>query len=1715
MMTVAEYNSKVQELDELEAELTQLEKDKLGGTMPTDPTQLSGIGTSTQPRTQEEWDNLPANPETGYVPPPPLEQPPVAAQPSQSLPMMSAHEPASGLGGTNVSLSGREVKKPTMNSLSDLTGVMVGDTEKQGMVENIARDAAVQIMGLTPVGVAQLIEGLTTDPLGNLGGMGKSIAETYDRFFRSGVLHDPAATLELSQELSKRPFSELMNLVMPLGLVVGGKAIAGKFKGKPVVPEVTPTELPLDLQKPTIPVEPPPQTAPVEAKAITPPVETPKPEMPVEPPTKPVVAPQEARALETPATAEASLQPAVPEAGMKRPVRNQEILDAVTRKLNDGEPVILSTHLKSWKITKPEHLRVNKAGELQIIRGKNWDTISEGYAENLAKQTGLKPIDRFAGMDEIIDYSTPDPALKAIGGKQAVNQETNFQKGDRVYFQTENLRKPHRGRIADIIKLPGQPVKYQIFTMTASKDTYFVTADKLKLPTKTIRLREYHAAFAEVPKAERAKVKVDAKLFDELLQEHYEIIDPTNEAPGVFQTVRDQTGKEFAGMSASLDRYRELAADALGVKDFYNPVERAKALPKLEKFIESKKVDLPAAVKSSSPMTDDRFAVSAVGKKVNMAELDAKVGDKIKLQDNDWYDIEPSDTPGNFKLKDGRTLEIDDTFEAIDVKQIARRELKYEKTTAGDQGLLAGTEGRTVPTGTLKTVGGKVNAPINQGDVFNPDKIAVGNLPQDQVNMFGKQAADAGKVTETGITKAVAAVPELSFLDKIEASARERLAGRQGKTSLGALGDPKAALDLTDHAVIGAVKLARGTIKFADWSAEMLKEFGDEIKPHLQKIWRQSRQFHEKIKAGEDPIGTSVAVTEKAPVEVPKPESNLVSLRKRDAEKIYEDLTGQKMNPTEKRGWDEDYAKVETEGIDKDIHSILRTAAENHRPISSTEHVAAVKRLVDLKNEIIDATAQKEATRVIDLVDQQREFLEDVAASRSEWGRSGAIGKLGIDKTTKTIGMVLDAVRESKGSKLTPGDVTRFTDQHNRIVELEKQLDAERVNSAKVTLERDKAIAGRVAEVEIRKAKIQERTVALKDKLVAERATLEKQLAEMGNRTSFIVGPPPDAMYVAGKIAVNLFKEGATSLQEVVTKMRDKFPDMTERDVWDALEARSPEAQARASSEVTRRIREGRKEARLLSEIDDLEQGIVKERSSGKSINESARTRELRKRVTELRKSVYNSNLSSEQLGRAVEALNKLQDQLANHSLALKKNRGQTPPDLADIRKQADVVRREMKAEDALADLEEQKRTGDYKIPIRKKPFVTPELERLQIKLRRERRLQTQAIEAMRKKSRSEKVRGILKDITQIPRAAITGPDWSGLRQNVVQVFSHPIRGGQGFGKAVHSFFSKYTNEQIKNAIEESPNIQKYEQMKLAILDRDETFNAKLLEKIPLAGEPFKAGNRHMTTWGNVIRTMRADDMIAKYPNLTKAELEAFGYWFNVSTGIGDISGLGPAAKAVSEVFFSPKLASSRPQALNALWKYRHLPRVRAEIAKDLVKFVGVGTGMIYTVAKLTGTSIETDPDSPDWGKIRIGKTSFDIWGGFQQWARLVARIGKQGARSVGLIDGEDIDPLDLVWQFTSYKFAPNVTILRELLTGKTAVGEPTKAIGVDLDNTTARALTTLFIQDIRDAYKEEGLGRALVVAPVTYLGIGVNTYDRTKQQRRKRIEENRKKLKK
>ena len=109
--------------------------------------------------------------------------------------------------------------------------------------------------------------------------------------------------------------------------------------------------------------------------------------------------------------------------------------------------------------------------------------------------------------------------------------------------------------------------------------------------------------------------------------------------------------------------------------------------------------------------------------------------------------------------------------------------------------------------------------------------------------------APVGGATDTGTSGAQASAPNLrQRLDTAEANASQKLQKKLSKKGLTAGVDPS---DFPLLAELGAIKLARKALNFADFSRELLTEAGqvgadyaESLKPHLQKLYEDAKTIH-------------------------------------------------------------------------------------------------------------------------------------------------------------------------------------------------------------------------------------------------------------------------------------------------------------------------------------------------------------------------------------------------------------------------------------------------------------------------------------------------------------------------------------------------------------------------------------------------------------------------------------------------------------------------------------------------------------------------------------------------------------------------------------------------------------------------------------------------------------------------------------------------------
>lgn len=552
----------------------------------------------------------------------------------------------------------------------------------------------------------------------------------------------------------------------------------------------------------------------------------------------------------------------------------------------------------------------------------------------------------------------------------------------------------------------------------------------------------------------------------------------------------------------------------------------------------------------------------------------------------------------------------------------------------------------------------------------------------------------------------------------------------------------------------------------------------------------------------------------------------------------------------------------------------------------------------------------------------------------------------------------------------------------------------------------------------------------------------------------------------------------------------------------------SPELQ-----EMRKRLRELRQLNLLTLKIERATRGVFERR---KKRTTPAAIAVLQKVLRDLRREAYRSDMDAGRFDRAMRRLTTLQTQLANGQRDVKAGKPIDPANLAEIKQAIQAVRHEMGVTDQLADLQEQLRTGKYKVaPKRIVKPISPELERKQIQIARLRKEIRNRIEEAAPWTKSKVGMEVLDTLRTLKA---TGDISFTFRQNAALVFSHPLIAATNFVPSLKAMYSQYSMDQINNSLRNSPNALYYDVSKLALLDvdshlpsqREELFRGRFIESMKLPGlrqisAIIRASNRHATTFSNLMRASVFDQFMLSVPNATIQEMQIYANLLNVATGLGDVGSLGNAINWLSVGFFAPRLTVSRFQTPYKVYKImRTQPRLRKAVARDMVGFVATG-GTVLALAALAGASVSGDPDDPDFGKIRIGDMRFDIWGGFLQPARLIARLGlvvfrglTRDSEALRKLRGQDW--VEFSSQFVIYKAAPIVSLQSELWTRKTAVGEPVEVPGI-----LARTVIPMWMEDVYDGWKRYGAAGAAGALP-TITGIGVQTYEDSETKTREKI---------
>ncbi len=400
-----------------------------------------------------------------------------------------------------------------------------------------------------------------------------------------------------------------------------------------------------------------------------------------------------------------------------------------------------------------------------------------------------------------------------------------------------------------------------------------------------------------------------------------------------------------------------------------------------------------------------------------------------------------------------------------------------------------------------------------------------------------------------------------------------------------------------------------------------------------------------------------------------------------------------------------------------------------------------------------------------------------------------------------------------------------------------------------------------------------------------------------------------------------------------------------------------------------------------------------------------------------------------------------------------------------------------------------------------------------------------------------EQVRAGVLDWLNLPRSLMTGMDLSfALRQMVVLAPSHPIEWAKSVGTGIRSALSEDYALAVARRIENSPFKGVHENLYIApaakgagtIAQREEQYATALLDRIPILGaiyRPFERGNVAMI---NQFRADVADNFVknalalkgetlGNISSATQRQINVYDNFINRATGRGTLGQLDKSAVPLGQVFFSLRNTIAKPQTLASLASKPFTPAWN-QMVKDTAGFFALGATTLY-LADSAGLKVGVDPRSSDFGKIRVGDTHIDIWGGWQQQARAVFQAvqGARGETNAVSSSGQAStkSPLQIALPWVGSRASPQAGLagqaLRALAENKADDGPilgglrqmfpDYRAPGLNA-GTAVNYLTPLSVQDTADAIKSEGIKGGLLAGPLSFFGVGMQTYPDTSNPR-------------
>ena len=832
------------------------------------------------------------------------------------------------------------------------------------------------------------------------------------------------------------------------------------------------------------------------------------------------------------------------------------------------------------------------------------------------------------------------------------------------------------------------------------------------------------------------------------------------------------------------------------------------------------------------------------------------------------------------------------------------------------------------------------------------------------------------------------------------------------------------------------------------------------------------------------------AVPTAKPEPTPQPEGKRVGLSKAEIKKQVEEFDMLAPSRREKIT-DIELDQMADDAIEAgyDVEKLVEKLRESERTLpNDLEVVILNKYAAALNAEQTNNPSKETLKKYTEVMDAARKGLSLAGATLRQAKRNQLV--------EDNVSNFLVDKEVAQGAPLSEKQIIEETAKYKELKEAKDKLEAQ----LKIQREAYDKLA---AEVGFNKARAMAKKAAKKSntEYVAERkASVEAARAALKNLRTGQSGLNSISFGVNELMAIaphvkdfvkSLANQGVDKLDNVITQAHAEFKDVLEglspKDIRNIIAGKYDEVKE-TRNELAAKMRLLQREAKLLNELDAARKGEETAKTEKERVEKSRRIDELEKQIIQTRE-INNEDVEPIEKTNA-ERLATRQKQLLT------------------------------KIDNLTTDLKEGNFAPEKKelpplVLDRKTIIMMDKVVELENKIRLERERDN-----YEKKAAWIKGYDKVMQTAGIKRIVQTAYDLSvSFRQGATLLSPRQIdTWGTSFKNQINSIFSPSNYNRLMYEIRHSKDY--HDMVKDGIVfndlqsvdpeQRNEDFQKSFVYKMPILKESLLASNRAADGFLNTARYelyMKFKRNLEREGITRQSDPEAYkqaAKWAMNMTGRGNLLSAFEHNKAqtvLGNTFYGARLMASRINMLNPVTYFRmRKTRMGREAIKDITAWIGTIMAIGAALAA-QGADVSLDPDDSDFLQVKYGDKRYDITGGMAGYARTSLRLfgmifyrfteSKKEADKYAKFAGMS------TLQFFRNKLAPNTAYAADFAFGKGG--------GEEFDPYDALKIYPMYVDDVVEAYKEDGVVSLATVLLPNLIGIGYNSYEKTPSKRKER----------